>query len=276
MTPILNRSRFSNVLKKPIRRIRNIETLRLLIAISGISIFIVIGTASTLAFNAPLRNKIFTAIPFLQTSKQPTTSTEVKLTKSTQNHGTPQTHTTTPVAPTTPNAPNTQPSTQAPIIKYKTSPDPMSDAWSSTPPGPSPTDINITITSPNQVPAGTKIISNAVKEYTVYYGGDLVFSTPTVVVHKSQSLNSAWLTVTTPDGDAMTAPADPWYITNPNSTVSFNGDPEATMVSWPIQFNVMGNLSVGTYQAHIFAWRSGGTGTLEWEYDGFETIDVEN
>ena len=160
--------------------------------------------------------------------------------------------------------------------RYATSPDPRSTSYSATPPQPAPSDINITITHPHQVSAGTKIVSNALKEYTVYYGGDIVFSTPTVVFHKSISSFSPTLTAGTPDGLPMVDPFNPWYDTNPNAWVSNAGSPGATMSSWPITLQLNSNLPVGTYQAHVMAWRAGGTGTLEWEYDGFITLDAEN
>lgn len=233
---------------------------------------VVVSGTATLAMNSQLRTDFFQTISLQQPVKKSSSQAQTK-----------STITATANKPTKTSSPNPAPaalpttqSNQPTRIKYKTSPDPFSDAWSYTPPGPTPGDINIAVSAPGQVKPGTKIVYSAVKEDTVYYGGDMVFSNPTVVIHKSQSTTSSWLTVTTPDGAAMIAPHEPWYDTNPSAYVNFNGDPNGTAVSWQIEFMVNSNLPNGTYQAHITAWRSGGTGTLEWEYDGFATIDVES
>lgn len=268
----LSRSFGLHKLSVLLSHIRRIHSLRWFIATGGVVAVMAIGSATTLAFNAPLRTVVFQKLAILPPNKP--------IVQSRTQAQRPQLTPTTPPAPApTPATPPATPvvsGSQSTGIRYKTSPDPKSDAWSSTPPGPTPGDINISVTGPGQVQPGTKIVYSAVKEDTIYYGGDMVFSTSTVVFHKGQSLFSAPLTVSTPDGDAMTAPHDPWYDTSPNYWVSFDGDPGATMASWPITFEISNTLPAGTYQAHITAWRSGGTGTLEWEYDGFVTLEVED
>jgi hypothetical protein len=160
------------------------------------------------------------------------------------------------------------------VSGVKWSPDPASQYFSTTPPPPPPTDINITITQPNQVPAGTIIVRNTIKEDTVYYGGDLVFSVPEIVFHRTVASVSDWLTVSTPDGGTMMPPSLPWYVTSPSAYVSFDGPSGAYQSSWQIQFSLNPSMADGTYQAHIFAYKSGGTGTTETEYDGFITIEI--
>ncbi|HEU4966166.1 MAG TPA: hypothetical protein VFT53_01630 [Candidatus Saccharimonadales bacterium] len=266
-----SRIRHFSQLITPLARIRNIRFLLLGVAAGGMTLMTIAGGSAIFSSGTPFRTALLQRLGIEEPSK-PAVEIQTQMAPKAVPAQQAAVPAVTP-APVAASAP--APAVSKPVVKYKTSPDPRSDAWSSTPPVPAAQDVNITIDSPGQVPPGTKIVYSAEKEYTVYYGGDLVFNTPTIVFHKSQSLFSDWLTVSSPDGYAITTPTNPWYDTNPSAWVSYTGNP-GVATSWSIRFNISSALTLGTHQAHITVWRTGGTGTFEWEYDGFITLDVES
>ncbi|HEV2403507.1 MAG TPA: hypothetical protein VGS08_04875 [Candidatus Saccharimonadales bacterium] len=164
-----------------------------------------------------------------------------------------------------------------PATKYATSPDPRSTATSTTAPGPTPQDVNIPITHSNQVPVGTLINYNATKNASVYYGGDLVFNPGEVTISEHTSPKSPLFTVSIPDGQTTMMPTMPW---NDQSSIAFpatNGS-AASATSWSIFLQLDGVPAPSTtpYYIHLVTFRTGESGDVTWEYDGFVPLYVNS
>ena len=161
-------------------------------------------------------------------------------------------------------------------IKYSTSPDPRSTAYSTTPPAPSAADVNIKITHAGQVAPGTLITYNSIKSARIYYGGDLGLSPSTVTFSKSSPQNQN-ITISSPDGHVMGMPSLPWddsshdfFIAMDTSVAKSSGTSFDMFVS---AINLSA-LPVGTYQLHVRSgWSQGDDG---WQCDGFIPIKVVN
>jgi hypothetical protein len=174
--------------------------------------------------------------------------------------------------PSTNNSTTTSPTTTTPVVKYKTSPDPLSDAYSTTPPNPGPTDIDIPITENNQVPVGTVINYSSVKDETVYYGGDLVLDSPSISVHLLTSQWSTPFIISTPDGSMAGVPVEPW---NDQSNAACVGSQIGSNPgsNWTIAFLFYTDVAPGTYTIHLQSIRDV-SGTVSYEYDLFVTVNV--
>ena len=171
---------------------------------------------------------------------------------------------------------NTPTPTSAPIkYKYSTSPDPRSTDYSYTPPVPNQADFITAITHNGQVAPGTLIGYNAEK-YGMhsYYGGDLVFTVPSVSISKSSASTSAPFTVSIPGGAVSRAPSMPW---NDQSSAVFPAYSTAPSdgTSWTMFIQLSGSPAPSTtpYTVHLQTFRSN-TGNDEWEYDGFLQVYV--
>jgi hypothetical protein len=166
---------------------------------------------------------------------------------------------------------------QSEQIKYSTSSDPRSTAYSTTPPKPNPKSVDIRITRPHQVAVGTLIAYNPTKDETkVYYGGDLVFSPATVTIRKSQSTKSQNITVSTPGGaiaDGM--PGMPWYVTGGAAFAAFDSNAyTGPGTSWTLFLDLYYPFpAAGTYQVHVATTHDRSDNTAL-QYDGFITLVV--
>ena len=162
-------------------------------------------------------------------------------------------------------------------IKYSTSSDPRSTAYSTTPPKPNPRSVDIRITRPHQVAVGTLIAYNPTKdESKVYYGGDLVFSPAAVTIRKSQATKSQNITASTPGGaiaDGM--PGMPWYITSGAAFAAFDSNAyTGPGTSWILFLDLYYPFpAVGTYQVHVATTHNRSDNTAL-QYDGFITVVI--
>jgi hypothetical protein len=172
----------------------------------------------------------------------------------------------------TPSAEQTKPK-EEPKIKYSTSPDPRSTAYSTTPPQRSQEDVDIKITHFGQVAPGTLISYNATKNEKSYYAGDLNVSTPSVTISKSNSFNSAAFTVSAPDGKIFHVPSEPWNQHTWGLSLVMDSSVPLVDTSFPVFITLWDkSLAPGVYTV---AFGSGPTTapTLDgWAYMGF--IDV--
>jgi len=164
-------------------------------------------------------------------------------------------------------------------IKYSISSDPRSTAYSTTPPAPNPAIVDIRITHSGQVKIGTLISYNPTKdESKTYYGGELVFSPSTVVIHKSVSNVSQNFTVSMPGGKtASGGPNAPWY--DPGDTVFAASDSNSYTgpgTSW-VMFASLFSKSTpnGTYYLHVVTGYETSS-TVGWQYDGFLPVVVKD
>jgi hypothetical protein len=168
----------------------------------------------------------------------------------------------------------TQNTTSQPVVKYKTSSDPRSTVYSTTPPKPNKVDFTTTITHNGQVTPGTLIAYNAEKPASTYYAGDYTFDTLTITINKAKSLYSNAVRISTPDGKEANEPALPWDVNNPPA-YPFEVSPDGPDTTWSMVFSTSASQPDGTYTIHLTSFR------LEpqepaWEYDGFLTVVIEN
>jgi type II secretory pathway pseudopilin PulG len=168
----------------------------------------------------------------------------------------------------------TQSTTTQPVIKYKTSSDPRSTTYSTTPPKPNKADFTTTITHNGQVAPGTLIDYNAEKPAHTYYAGDYTFDTLTVTINKKVSLYSTPVRISTPDGEEANEPSLPWDVSYPPA-YPFEVSPDTSGTTWGMIFSTPASQPDGTYTVHLTSFR------LEpqepaWEYDGFLTVVIEN
>ncbi len=164
-------------------------------------------------------------------------------------------------------------STPTTVKKYATSSDPRSTAYSTTPPTPSPASFTTKITHNGQLSAGSAVYYNATKGEKGFYGGDLVLSTPSVTISKSNSASSAKnITVTVPDGETIGMPTSPWDDHSPYFFIAIN-NVKSSGTTFDMFVDSYGEPPLGSYQLHIGAGRTAQT-TDGWQYDAFITVNV--
>ena len=158
-------------------------------------------------------------------------------------------------------------------IKYSTSSDPRSTAYSLTPPAENPASFNYKVTHAGQFAAGTLISYNANKGDRLYYGGDLLINPSTVTVHRTAPYRGN-VTITSPDGKVMGMAAMPWDDQNPNMFIAYDSASPTSGVSLPMFVQVYSTTPNGTYTLHIGSSPSNQSGSDLWVYDGFITVNV--
>lgn len=160
------------------------------------------------------------------------------------------------------------------VIKYSTSSDPRSTAYSLTSPAPNAADFSTAITHAGQVPAGTVIGYNAEKNITTYYGGDLVINPSSLIVSAQFSSTSQPFTVSMPDGSTASMPTVPW---NEQGGVAFpaTSTPQGMGSSWTMFMQLMSKPAPSDtpHIIHLVTTRS--AGNSEWEYDAFIPLIID-
>ena len=173
-------------------------------------------------------------------------------------------------APTPPSSSTPVATPQKQPIKYSTSPDPSSTAYSTTPPAPNPASFNIKITHAGQLAPGDLVYYNADKGDKLYYGGDLVLSPSTVTISKS-SLKWAPITVSSPNGKIISMPVNPPDDKSPYFMIAFHGTTAPALSStYNMVVDTFGAFpAVGVYELHIATGSGDGYG-----YYGFITVNL--
>jgi hypothetical protein len=167
--------------------------------------------------------------------------------------------------------------TNSSAVKYSTSSDPRSTAYSLTPPPANPASFNYKVTHAGQFAAGSPIYYNATKGEKGFYGGDLVLSPGSVTISRSGA-HQANVTTSAPDGRVIAMATSPWDDHSPYMTISMDTDlyngtgGEGTSLQMFVHmFSVPAN---GTYTLHITTGPVNAPTTDGWQYDGFITVHV--
>jgi hypothetical protein len=176
-----------------------------------------------------------------------------------------------PTTPSTPAAPKT-----ASGIKYSTSSDPRSTAYSTTPPAPHPASFEIKITRNGQVAPGTLISYNATKGEKAYYGGDLVVSQLSITLSKSgyNGPSRPPFVISSPDGAIITRPHTPW---DDHSSIVFEAmdlsKVKGDSNTYEMFIDHSSDPPLGTYPLHLTVSRIGQAADA-WYYDVFLTVQI--
>ncbi|HJP96072.1 MAG TPA: hypothetical protein VJ843_01735 [Candidatus Saccharimonadales bacterium] len=138
-----------------------------------------------------------------------------------------------------------------------------------------PQSFSTAITRPGQVAAGTLISYNSNKNEKTYYGGDLALSVATMTISKSNpTMDSRTVTISSPDGQVLSAPASPWDDKSPYFWIAADSSNTKTSgTSFDMFVDFSSNVPNGTYQLHLTTGRAQQS-TDGWRYDNFITINV--
>jgi len=150
-------------------------------------------------------------------------------------------------------AASSSPTPAPPVVKYATSSDPRSTAYSTTPPAPSPASFEIKITHNGQLNAGDMVYYNATKGEKGYYNGDLMLNPASVTISRS-GLRYTPITISSPSTKTISMPSEPWNDQNPYFLIAFQGTgAPASSLSYNMIVDTYSMPPAGTYQLHITA-----------------------
>ncbi len=132
------------------------------------------------------------------------------------------------------------------------------------------------ITHSGQITSGTQIGYDAAKGTKTYYGGDLVFSSASIIYDKGRASESEptdhIFYVSTPDEQIVQEPHHPPHDTSPYGFLSLAaGNTSSTTFKMLVTMN--DDTPTGTYTLHLTAVRQDQNSDV-WQYDGFVTVEV--
>lgn len=164
-------------------------------------------------------------------------------------------------------------------IKYSTSSDPRSTAFSYTPPAPNPASFTTKITHSGQIAAGTLIEYNATKGERTYYGGDLILSRPSMTISRSNPSKSHLMpgvndvTISAPNGAVIGMASLPWDEPSQYFAIARDSSKSATGTAVEMFVAMFGTPPLGTTTLHIISGPVSQP-TDGWRNDGFIIINV--